>query len=89
MPREQVGAQERTGRSAPSPALRSAGSQIAVIAKAGAAMDVLLDTSAGVTPSELAERLGANVNTAFRILVSLETAELVDRDPSTGATGSA
>ncbi|WP_432827997.1 IclR family transcriptional regulator [Dactylosporangium sp. CA-092794] len=66
------------------PGQRSAGSQIAVIGKAAAAMEAILESSGGLTPSELAGLLPTNLSTAFRLLVSLEQAGWVDRDDKTG-----
>ncbi len=62
----------------------SAGSQIAVIAKAGQVLDVLLESAQGATPTDVAMRMGITRSTAFRLLTSLEKAGLVDRDADSG-----
>src|SRR4051794_27690551 len=38
----------------------------------------------GATPGELAERIGLNRSTAFRLLTTLEQEQLLRRDPDTG-----
>lgn len=63
---------------------RGEGSQIAVIGKAMAVLEALLAEPSGATPSQIAERTGTNRSTAFRLLTSLETAGLVDRDADGG-----
>ncbi len=63
---------------------QSAGSRIAVISKAGLVLDEMLLFADGATPSEVAQRIGTNRSTAFRLLTSLEYAGLLDRDASTG-----
>jgi len=63
---------------------RGEGSQIAVIGKAMAVLEVLLALPSGATPSQIAERTGTNRSTAFRLLASLESAGLVDRDADGG-----
>jgi len=64
--------------------MSSAGSQIAVIGKAGQVFDVLLDYSNGATPTDVATRMGITRSTAFRLLTSLEKAGLLDRDHESG-----
>lgn len=63
---------------------RSPGSRIAVIEKAVKTLDVLLPAKEGLTPTEVAERIGTNRSTAFRLLTSLEQSGLLTRDPKTG-----
>ncbi|WP_214106195.1 IclR family transcriptional regulator [Acrocarpospora catenulata] len=70
------GADEQAGR--------SAGSRIAVIEKAVKTLDALLPVTDGLTPTQVAEVIGTNRSTAFRLLASLEHGGLLDRDPSTG-----
>ena len=67
-----------------SAASHSAGSQIAVIGKAGLVLDELLGLPDGATPSEVASQLGLNRSTTFRLLTSLELAGLLDRDAASG-----
>lgn len=63
----------------------SAGSQIAVIGKAGQVLDVLLESADGATPSDVAGRMGITRSTAFRLLTSLERTGLVDREAVSGS----
>lgn len=63
---------------------RSAGSRIAVIEKAVKTLDALLPVTEGLTPTEVAEAIGTNRSTAFRLLTSLELTGLLSRDASTG-----
>lgn len=63
---------------------RSAGSRIAVIDKAVKTLDALLPVTEGLTPTEVAEVIGTNRSTAFRLLTSLEQCGLLDRDRSSG-----
>jgi DNA-binding IclR family transcriptional regulator len=63
---------------------RSTGSRIAVIEKAVRTLDALLPVTDGLTPTEVAEVIGTNRSTAFRLLTSLEQGGLLDRDRSTG-----
>ncbi|KAA9155266.1 IclR family transcriptional regulator [Amycolatopsis acidicola] len=63
--------------------MTTAGSRIAVIGKAAQVLDALLASPRGATPTELAASLDLNRSTAFRLLVSLEHAGLVDQDPAT------
>lgn len=65
-------------------AIPSAGSQIAVIGKAGQVLDALLEHPEGATPTDIAAALGINRSTAFRLLISLEHVGLLDRDAETG-----
>ena len=62
----------------------SAGSRIAVIDKAAMALEALLGHPRGATPTEIAEDLGINRSTVFRLLTSLDHVGLVDRDASNG-----
>lgn len=62
---------------------RSSGSRIAVIDKAVRTLDALMPVPEGLTPTEVAEAIGTNRSTAFRLLTSLELAGLVARDKST------
>jgi len=66
------------------PSGRSAGSRIAVIEKAVKTLDALLPVADGLTPTEVAEVIGTNRSTAFRLLTSLEQTGLLNRDRSTG-----
>lgn len=63
---------------------RSEGSRIAVIEKAVRVLDALLPVTEGLTPTEVAEAIGTNRSTAFRLLTSLEAAGLLAREASTG-----
>ncbi|MFD2416549.1 IclR family transcriptional regulator [Amycolatopsis pigmentata] len=63
---------------------RSAGSRIAVIDKAVKTLDVLLPATDGLTPTEVAELIGTNRSTAFRLLTSLEQTGLLARDAASG-----
>ena len=63
---------------------RSAGSRIAVIDKAVRTLDALVAARNGLTPTEVAESIGTNRSTAFRLLTSLEQTGLLSRDPETG-----
>ncbi|MGE4361622.1 MAG: IclR family transcriptional regulator [Mycolicibacterium sp.] len=63
---------------------RSAGSRIAVIEKAVKVLDSLVPVADGLTPTQVADVIGTNRSTAFRLLTSLEQSGLLDRDGSTG-----
>ena len=63
---------------------RSAGSRIAVIEKAVKTLDAILPVADGLTPTEVAEAIGTNRSTAFRLLTSLELTGLLSRDAATG-----
>ena len=63
---------------------RSAGSRIAVIQKAVNTLDALLASGDGLTPTQVAEVIGTNRSTVFRLLTSLELTGLLSRDPATG-----
>jgi DNA-binding IclR family transcriptional regulator len=63
---------------------RSNGSRIAVIDKAVRVLDVLMQTPAGITPTDLASALASNRSSAFRLLTSLEQTGLLYRDALNG-----
>jgi DNA-binding IclR family transcriptional regulator len=63
---------------------QSAGSRIAVISKAALVLDEMLRFPGGATPSEVAQSIGTNRSTAFRLLTSLECTGLLDRDVASG-----
>jgi DNA-binding IclR family transcriptional regulator len=69
---------------APGGDARSTGSRIAVIEKAVRTLDALVPAGDGLTPTEVAEAIGTNRSTAFRLLNSLEIAGLLSRDASSG-----
>ena len=49
-----------------------------------AVLEALLEEPSGATPTQIAERVGTNRSTAFRLLASLESGGLVDRDADGG-----
>lgn len=71
-------------QSADEPGGRSAGSRIAVIQKAANTLDALSEAGDGLTPTEVADAIGTNRSTAFRLLISLEQTGLLSRDHATG-----